>query len=54
MTGFEYIEQPLLPMFEIKLNGKSITPKQLTEIAEQMRVELLNYGVKVELKENGN
>ena len=52
MTGFEYKE--FGNFVDIKLNGKTLTIRELVKIAEQMRVELLSYGVKVELKENGN
>ena len=52
-TGFEFIDHSPFPMIEFKLDGVTLSPKQMAEIAEKMRVELLNYGVKLELKTNG-
>ena len=54
MSGFEFIDHSPLPLIEFKLNGVTLSPKQMSEIAEQMRVELLAYGVKVEIKNDGN
>lgn len=48
--GFEYIEHKNFPMVEIKLNGKSISIRELVKIAEQMRTELFTHGVIVRLK----
>jgi hypothetical protein len=50
--GFEYIEGGLFPTIEIKLNGKSLSIRELVKIAEQMRVELLSHGVEVRLKDD--
>lgn len=52
MTGFEFIDHAPFPMIEVKLNGVTLSPKQMAEIAEKMLVELLRYGVKIELKKN--
>ena len=52
-TGFQFIDHSPFPMIEFKLNGVTLSPKQMVEIAEQMRVELLSCGVVVELKQNG-
>lgn len=51
-SGFEYVDNDLFPVIDVKLNGVSISIKQLAEAAEAMRVELLNYGIVVQVKES--
>lgn len=47
MEGFTYKEHELMPIVEIKLNGKDLSIKELVRAAEAMRQELLKYGVTV-------
>jgi len=48
--GFVYWEHQFAPMFGVTLNGHQLTPKELCGIAEQMRVQLLEFGVVVQVK----
>ena len=47
MSGFTYKEHDLMPIVEIKLDGKVLSIKELVRAAEAMRQELLKYGVTV-------
>lgn len=51
MKGFEFIDHSPMPMIEFRLNGVTLSPKQMAEIAEQMRVELLKHGIAIEIKD---
>ena len=48
--GFTYKEHDLMPIVEIKLDGKDLSIKELVRAAESMRQELLKYGVTVGVK----
>jgi hypothetical protein len=48
--GFEYIESKFFPMIEVKLNGRTLSIKELAKIAEQMRVKLLEHGIEIGFK----
>ena len=48
--GFTYKEHELMPIVEIKLNGKDLSIRELVRAAESMRLELLKYGVTVGVK----
>lgn len=50
MTGFQFTDHDPFPMVEVKLNGHSLSIKQLCEVAEQMRLQLLDFGVAVQVK----
>lgn len=50
MTGFQFIDRDPFPMIEVRLNGHPLSIKQLCEVAEQMRVQLLELGVVVQVK----
>lgn len=49
--GFQFIDHDPFPMVEVRLNGHPMSFKQLCEVAEQMRVQLLEFGVVVQGKE---
>lgn len=51
MKGFTYQEDKLFPMIEVKLDGKTMSIKELVKAAEAMRQELLKYGVTVGIKQ---
>lgn len=50
MKGFTYEENKIMPFIEIKLDGTALSILELVKIAEQMRVELLNYGIDIQIK----
>lgn len=49
MKGFTYEENKILPFVEIKLDGTALSIRELVKIAEQMRVELLDYGIDIKI-----
>lgn len=48
--GFTYHEEKLMPIVEVRLDGKALSIKELVRAAEAMRLELLKYGVVVGVK----
>ena len=48
--GFQFIDYDPFPMIEVRLNGHPLSIKQLCEVAEQMRLQLLEFGVVVQVK----
>ena len=48
--GFTYKEHALMPIVEIRLDGKDLSIKELVRAAESMRQELLKYDVTVGVK----
>lgn len=50
MEGFTYKEHTIMPIVEIRLDGKELSIKELVLAAEAMRQELLKYGVTVGVK----
>ena len=49
-SGFEYTESKFFPMIEVKLNGRTLSIKELAKIAEQMRLKLLEHGIEIGFK----
>lgn len=49
-TGFQFFDHDPFPMVEVRLNGHPLSIKQLCEVAEQMRLQLLEFGVVVQVK----
>lgn len=49
-NGFKFIDHDPFPMVEVRLNGHPLSIKQLCEAAEQMRLQLLEFGVLVQVK----
>ena len=50
-VGFVYDDHPesMLPMMEVRFNGKTISVKALTHAAEVMRLKLKQLGIDVHM-----